>query len=253
VRELRLIGPFQVRRDGVQLALPHSAERLLAAVALVGPLSRGHVRALLWPDVEPVRAAANLRAALSRLSSTDPGLLQVVRNVMSVRDDVRVDVDQAMDWIHATIYGSATQEGAPPRTSGRDLLPGWDEEWLFDPRERLRVLQAQALETAAERLMAAGRLAEALPYALGAVQAQPWSESANRLVIEIHAQRGDTSNALRRFQRFRRTLEAELGVQPRPDLVAAMRQMFPSGPLFERTTERSRARRGGTGRARTPG
>ena len=109
-----------------------------------------------------------------------------------------------------------------------------EEEWLDLPRERLQMLQAQALETAAERLLAAGRHAEALPYALSAVEIQPWSESANRLMIEIHARKGDPSNALRRFRRFRRALEQELGVQPGPDMLAAIRQLYPFGnPLVD--------------------
>ncbi len=41
-----------------------------------------------------------------------------------------------------------------------------------------------------------GRHAEALPYAPGAVELQPWSDSANRLEIEVYARRGDQSNAL---------------------------------------------------------
>ncbi|WP_443027378.1 AfsR/SARP family transcriptional regulator [Sphingomonas sp. LR61] len=138
----------------------------------------------------------------------------------------------------------------PPSGSNRSRVE--DEEWLTDVRERLQLLQTQALEVAAERLIAAGRTAEALPYALSAVQAQPWSESTNRLIIEIHARRGDPSNALRRYHRFRRALEEELGVQPGPDMLAAIRQLYlrqhPSGtrrtthPAFERRMSRPRNR-----------
>ena len=228
---LRVIGPFQARRDGHITALPHSAERILAAVALVGPLARPHAGALLWPDAEPGRASANLRAALSRLAAAAAGFLQVSGEVLSLNDSVVIDLDQALAWVNATIYGAAQTAvtAAPPPSVGRELLPGWDEEWLINPRERLQLLQSQALESAAERLIAAGRPAEALPYALSAVQAQPWSESANRLIIEIHARRGDPSNALRRYHRFRRALEDELGVQPGPDMLAAIRQLYPFG------------------------
>ncbi len=56
----------------------------------------------------------------------------------------------------------------------------------------------------------------------------------NRLTIEIHARRGDPSNALRHYRRFRRELDRELGVEPGPDIRAAIRQLYPFGsPLVD--------------------
>ena len=234
-RELRVIGPFQARLDGHVRPMPHSVERVLALVALVGPLARSHAGRLLWPDAAPTRANANLRAAISRLGVVSEGFVHTSGEVLALDEDVSLDLDAAHAWIDATIY-EATQTAVrpPPVSIGRPLLSGWEEEWLDVPRERLEMLKAQALETAAERLLAAGRPAEALPYALSAVEVQPWSESANRLMIEIHARRGDPSNALRRFRRFRRALEQELGVQPGPDMLAAIRQLYPFGsPLID--------------------
>ena len=208
--------------------LPHGVERLVALVTLRGPLGRTHASALLWPDAGPVRARASLRATVSRLANTGDGILRRSGEVLALDDKVVVDVALATAWIDATIYEpSRVAATPPPATIGRPLLPGWDEDWVEGPRERLQILQAQALETAAEQLLAAGHLAEALPYALSAVDLQPWSESANRLVIEIHARRGDPSNALRRYRRFRRELQEELGVEPGPDMRAAIRRLYP--------------------------
>ena len=233
--ELRVIGAFQARIDGHVRPLPHSAERLVAVVALTGPLARSYASRLLWPDAPPPRARANLRAALARLGVAAEGLIHVSGEILALGDDVVVDLEAAQAWIQATIYESSrTAVTPPPPAIGRQVLPGWDDEWLDGPRERLQMLQAQALEIAAERLLAASHPAEALPYALSAVELQPWSESANRLVIEIHARRGDPSNALRRYRRFHRALEVELGVQPGPDMMAAIRQLYPFGnPLTD--------------------
>lgn len=233
--ELRVIGAFQARIDGHVRPLPHSAERLVAVVALIGPLARSYASRLLWPDAPPQRARASLRAALARLGIATDGLVHVSGEILALGDEVVVDLDTAQAWIQATIYESSrTAVTPPPKAIGRPVLPGWEDEWLDGPRERLQMLQAQALETAAERLLAASHPAEALPYALSAVELQPWSESANRLVIEIHARRGDPSNALRRYRRFRQALEDELGVQPGPDMMAAIRQLYPFGnPLTE--------------------
>ncbi|MFI6921386.1 bacterial transcriptional activator domain-containing protein [Nonomuraea spiralis] len=48
-------------------------------------------------------------------------------------------------------------------------------------------------------------------------QTEPWSESANRILLEIHARRGDPGSALRRYEKFSGILLRELGVPPAPD------------------------------------
>lgn len=231
MRQLRLLGLFRFSRDGDTLVLPHSCARLVALLALNGPASRRHVIDQLWPDADPRRGSASLRTALSRINAVDGVLVEGAGEILSVPECVHTDLDEVTAWVGTTIYATATQAitSGPPASTGKQLLPGWEEPWLAEPRERLRLLQTQALETAAERLIAAGRAAEALPYALAAVHSQPWSESANRLLIEIHARRGDPSNALRRFRHFQAALEAELGVQPGPDILAVMRQLYPFG------------------------
>ncbi|WP_426565489.1 AfsR/SARP family transcriptional regulator [Angustibacter sp. McL0619] len=244
-RQLRLLGPFRARVNDRLLVVPHSVERLLALTALVGPLARSHAAATLWPDADGTRASANLRSALSRMTSIDDGYIVVTGDVLGVREDVAVDLNDAMGWANETIYGACAASAGPPDSIGKELLPGWDEEWLINARERLRLLSTQALQSAAESLIAAGRPGEAMPYALLAVQAEPWSESANRLIIEIHARRGDPSNALRRYHRFQRALEHELGVQPGPDMVAVIRGLYPLGApsvdgLVRRTAHRGR-------------
>lgn len=235
VRELRVIGPFQARHDGHIVPLAHGVERLLAVVALAGPLARAHAASLLWPDTPAPRAAANLRASLSRLTPAADGFLQISGEVLSLGSEVTLDLDVALRWANDTIYDlSSPTVGAPPVWVGKPLLPGWAEDWLDAPNERLQMLTAQALETAADRLLSAGHSDEALPYALSAVQAQPWSESANRLTIDIHARRGDPSNALRHYRRYRRALAAELDVSPSPDMQAVIRQLYPFGnPLVD--------------------
>lgn len=230
---LHVIGAFQVRCDGRLRSLPRSAERVVAMAALLGPTDRSLASERLWPDAHGSRARANLRAAISRVGSSVPGLLEISGGALALGEDVAVDLQQARAWIDRMIYDASTDTSDPPPPGiGRQVLPGWQEEWVQIPRDRLQLLQAQALETAAERLLTAGRHAEALPYALGAAELQPWSDSANRLLIEVHARRGDQSNALRRFLRFRRAVEQELGVQPSQDTLAVIRQLYPFAALL---------------------
>ena len=228
--QLRLLGPFQLRVEGRAVVVPHGAARVVAMLAILGPSARTNAVRVLWPDAEPRHGLANLRSALTRVSAAAAGLLEEDGKILAVDPQVRTDVDDATGWVNSVLYDAPPAHvGAPPASAGRELLQGWDDPWLDTPRVRLRLLQSQALEMTAERLLGAGRPAEALPYALAAAESQPWSESANRLVIEIYARRGDRSSSLRWYRRFQAALEDELGIQAGADLLSGLPPMYTIG------------------------
>lgn len=239
---VQLMGPFRLRSDEHTVPVPHSVARVVAALALEGPLSRDQAAALLWPDAAPGQGMSNLRTLVSRLARAAPGAVETDGSVLALADPVTVDTDRVMAWVSASIYGGGgppTELTGPPAALVRPLLAGWTDVWVEEHRDRLRLLTTQALECAASRLLVLGRPAEALPYGMAAVGVEPWSESANRVLIEIHARRGDPASALRQYERFSRTLSQELGVQPAPDIVALIRQLFPFGTGRVPTATRS--------------
>ncbi|MFF0865315.1 BTAD domain-containing putative transcriptional regulator [Nonomuraea sp. NPDC003560] len=229
--ELRLLGPFRLRCGGSTLALPYGVARLIASLAIMGPMSRSQTAGLLWPDGTEQQALANLRTTLSRLARRTRELVETDGDILNLSETTRVDVDALTRWINDTIYGGgpAGELTGPPADVERPLLAGWPDDWVVDRRDWLRTLTAQALQSAAARLLALGRPAEALPYGLAAVQTEPWSESANRILLEIHARRGDPSSALRQYEKFSGILQRELGVPPAPDIVAVIQQLYPFG------------------------
>ncbi|WP_283138839.1 AfsR/SARP family transcriptional regulator [Rhizohabitans arisaemae] len=232
VHELRLMGPFRLLRGGSALQLSYGVARLVAALAITGAMSRSQAAGLLWPDRTEQQALSNLRTTLSRLSRKTRDVVECDGDVLSLSEGTGVDVEMLTRWINDTIYGLGSSAGeltGPPADVDRPLLAGWSDDWVVDSRERLRMLTAQALQSAAARLLSLGRPAEALPYGLAAVQTEPWSESANRILLEIHARRGDPGSALRQYEKFSRILLRELGVPPAPDIVAAIQQLYPFG------------------------
>src|SRR5215210_3933939 len=56
---------------------------------------------------------------------------------------------------------------------GAELLPDWYDEWLQFERERYRQVRLHALEALASAFSRAGRHAQAVEAALGAVAAEP--------------------------------------------------------------------------------
>jgi hypothetical protein len=76
-RQLSLLGGFELRCAGQEVAVARSGQRLLALLALQArPLGRLWVAGMLWIDATEHRAGASLRSALWRLPQ--PGAAAVV-------------------------------------------------------------------------------------------------------------------------------------------------------------------------------
>jgi len=141
---------------------------------------------------------------------------------------VRVDVRELGDWAARVLDPrTAVQDAAlPPARLLGDLLPGWYDDWVLLERERLRQLRLHSLEALAVRLAAAGRLAEALQAAYGAVRAEPLRESAHRTVVRVHLSEGNVVEALRAHDAFRDLIQEELGIVP-TELMSRLVRGFP--------------------------
>jgi len=72
-----------------------------------------------------------------------------------------------------------------------ELLPGWYDDWVIVGRERLRQRLLHAVETLSRELVRGGRCAQAVEAALVVVNAEPFRESAHRVLIEAHLAEGN--------------------------------------------------------------
>jgi DNA-binding SARP family transcriptional activator len=223
---LHLLGPFRARRGEHPASLPRSAARVLAYLAIHSAASRQQVSGALWPDVPQARASSDLRTALWRLQRVADEFLLVGGETLAISEQVAVDVQQVTDWATRTVAG--TGELPPPRGSGRALRPGWDEEWLEDARERIRLLTVQAFESVAERLLTAGRPAEALPYLLQVTEIDPLRESAQQLMVELHLRQRNVHEALRQYRRYERLVRRDLGIEPGVGLRSLLSRYAPN-------------------------
>ncbi|QGQ20707.1 SARP family transcriptional regulator [Cellulomonas sp. JZ18] len=215
---LRLLGVFRAVADDRILTFPTSARRLLAYLALNEVADRDRIATDLWPELPAARAHSDLRTALWRLRRTHPSFVEVDAHALALGEDVIVDVHRVREWaahvlgLDVTPLPDARSE--PPRTAGAPLLPAWDDAWLEPHRTAVHMLQLQAFEMLAAKLLVAGRVAEALPHALRVVQVDPLRESAQALLVEIHLRQGNVADALRQYGTYRDLLHAELGIAP---------------------------------------
>jgi DNA-binding SARP family transcriptional activator len=95
-----------------------------------------------------------------------------------------------------------------------ELLPDWHDDWIATDREQLRHLQVHTLEAAAARLADEGKLADAIQFALRAIAADPFRDSAHSLLIRAYVAEGNKRAARRHYERYRDLLKQELGAEP---------------------------------------
>ncbi|HEV2890605.1 MAG TPA: BTAD domain-containing putative transcriptional regulator [Frankiaceae bacterium] len=225
VSELRLLNGFEVRRDGRAVALPGSAERVVAYLAVHdGPVRRAQVASALWLDSTEEHAAASLRSALWRLRQAAGSLVTTTVSDVALGPDVAVDLASSTRLANAIVGGRALGDlgvASPVAALDEELLPGWyDDDWVVFRRERWRQLRLHALEALAALLASEGRFGEAVDAAFAAVRVEPLRESAHRALIGVHLAEGNRSEALREYAAFARMLRDELDVEPSPRLTA---------------------------------
>ncbi len=218
---LRLLDGFELRCNGEPVALPPSAQRVMAFMALHDrALQRLHVAAMLWLDASEDRASANLRSALWRLHKGGHELVEATNRHLRLASAVRVDYRETTALAQRLVSapGDVTLDTENNASLGGDLLPDWYDDWVLLERERFRQLRLHALEALCDRLLAAGRFGEALEAGLAAVIAEPLRESAHRALIRLHLAEGNQVEAVRQYRFFRDLLRDELGLEPSPQM-----------------------------------
>jgi DNA-binding SARP family transcriptional activator len=206
---LGLLDGFRLEAAGRPVHVLASTQRLLALLALHGPVPRLVAAGTLWPDVPEPQALASLRTTIWRANRLLPGLITAGENKIGVGEFVSIDVNDLSD---------RADRGLLCRHPG-ELLPGWYDDWVIFERERLRQVRLHALESAALGLLLQGNYATALELALEAVRCEPLRESAHRAVVSVHLAEGNLVEAIRAYVRFRDLLREQLGAEPSEHLV----------------------------------
>ena len=212
--QLSLLNGFELAHDGARIALPMSAQRLVAFLSLHRrPALRSFVAGTLWLETSEERAHANLRSTLWRLHRCDKGLVEVRGQQLVLGGDVHVDLLETELLARRAIDNHA-HAVLEPGLFTDELLPDWYDDWVLIEREHFRQLRLRALDAICGRLIHAGRLGEALEAGLAALAGEPLRESAHRALVRVHLAEGNVGEAVRQYDLCRRLLRDQLGVEP---------------------------------------
>ncbi|WP_051388672.1 AfsR/SARP family transcriptional regulator [Arthrobacter sp. 35W] len=215
VWDLKLLGCWQLSRDGQTIDIGVRQQRLIVASILLGARPRHVLAGLLWPLSPEAQAAASLRATLFTISHRLPSLLCCTHDSIVVDSEVRVDYHRIAALIEAIdASGGDVPAACAEELLRAELLPGWYDDWIIFEQERLQQRRLQALETLAARLLEHGDAGRALDTACAAASIDPLRESCQMIIIQCHLRLGNRAMALRSYGEYRERLRRELGISP---------------------------------------
>lgn len=227
---LNLLGRFSLFVNGRPVPVGGSGQRVLALVALTdSQMGRRRAAGMLWPEVSPGRASANLRSVLWRLQQCcSAGVVESSFADLNLAAGVEVDVQQVGALARRLINRSVSMDldhlsAALHSNLHDDLLPDLDDDWLLAERTRYRQLRLHALEGLSERLVAVRCFGAAVDAALAAVRADQFRESAHKALIRAYLAEGNQNDAYQQFRAYQNILRQELGLEPSEQLHQLLR------------------------------
>jgi predicted ATPase/DNA-binding SARP family transcriptional activator len=223
VIEYALLGPVQAVRDGRPLALGGPRQRAVLVRLLLTPGRAVPAAALaddVWGGCPPPSATKTLQKYVSELRrALGPGELRTVGGGYAVEGDV-----DALRFERLLAAGDA--ERALELWQGEALGDLPDVPFVAAERARLEELRLVAVERRAEADVRAGRHAEVVAGLVDLAAAHPGREHLTFLLMLALYRSGRQVEALEVFQRHRRRLADELGIEPADELTALERAIL---------------------------
>jgi len=241
--QIQTLGQFRIVVRGRPVELGRVRPRARALLHLLAvhagqPVHRDQVTDALWPDLDPSAATHNLHVSISSvrraLEPDQPvrGSELLVRDgesyVLALRPGSgcdHVELEAAVKTAQRCAARGDDDGAAGAWRRATDLYAGellpedGAASWVVGPRDRLRVLVADAAADLGRLELRRGDVHAAVAAASRSLEIDEWRDHAWRLLITALTQAGDAAAAHRATTAYRRVLDA-LGVPrvaPRPE------------------------------------
>ena len=244
-----LTGRLDVELGGVRLparSFPgRQGRRAFAYLACerARPVPRAELADAIWAEALPPAWESALSAVLSKLRAAlaAPGLPSpatitsaVGCHQLELPADAWVDLGaaaQAIDQAETALRRQQPLQAFGPAcvasaVTHRVFLPGEDGAWIERQRTRLRGLRIRALDCLSDVWLANGEGTLAIEAARETIELEPFRETGYQRLMHALAARGDRAEALRVYERCRRLLADELGVDPSPQTEAVFLELL---------------------------
>jgi DNA-binding SARP family transcriptional activator len=213
----QLLGDVAVTVDGQQVDIGPVRQRSVLAALLVDVnemVTTDQLMERVWGEAAPTSARGTLASYLTRLRQALPDVtIERVRGGQRlVADPAAVDIIEFRAHIEAGRYAQALElwRGEP--------LGGLSTPWGARLRAKLADEAFVAVLDLADEHFSAGRYAEALPMLSTVAADHPLDERLTGQLMRALAATGRKADAVQQYERLRRRLADELGVDPRPQL-----------------------------------
>ena len=238
-----LLGPFRVERNGRSIPPQEWARPKDRTLLKLLALERGHLVPqdrlldLLWSNLTPAAAANNLHVAVSRLRKLLAPALpvtaarpQLIRregsgytlptdsSVWTDLEEFRRQLGQGREWRRRGAWAPAVRAYRAAETLYRGDLFEEDpyEEWAIHPREQQREAHLALREELADCLIRLGAPDEAVEICERGLHDDRTREGLYVQLMRAYGALGHLAEALQAYERCRRALIEELGVDPGP-------------------------------------
>ncbi|MBI1743613.1 tetratricopeptide repeat protein [Candidatus Acetothermia bacterium] len=208
----------------------------------------------LWPDVDPERAAANLRGRVAELRKIlEPTLVRGTQSQFIVtRHGGYVLAKEADCWIDMEEFSRLESKGRQQEKEGRfkDAAHSYEaalhlcrgdylaenryEEWALQPKDRWRERRVDLLSRLAECSAKCEEYREAIKHIKRALEIVPTQENFYQQWIRYAHQLGDFVEAKKAYDKCVHILKQELDLMPSPHT----QQLYETTQSHRQLTER---------------
>ncbi|RFS84424.1 regulator protein [Actinomadura spongiicola] len=244
--EYRILGPVEVRDGDTEVSLDGTKQRTALAALLLAHgnfLSDSELSALLWGAHPPATRNAQLYNHMSRLRKILGPEASIVRRSPGYQMRIGPARFDLLDFERLSANGQAALRAGRYGEAGgllRDALALWRGPALANVSERLAGAEGPRIEEARlfalgalfEADLALGRHAQALPELIRLAARYPLRERFQAQLMTALYRCDRQADALAIFDRSRRMLAEELGVEPGQLLREVHRAILTADPAL---------------------
>jgi YVTN family beta-propeller protein len=251
--DFRILGPLEVSDHGHELAIAGSKQRAVLAILLLHAnevVSSDRLIEQLWGERPPPTAAKSLQVHVSRLRrSLDYGAPKGSDSLIVTRGGgylVRIEPNELDLERFRTLMKEGTRalaDGVPERATqllgealelwrGAPLADFAYESFAQPEIAQLEELRLTAVEVRIEAELALGRHAQTIAELESLVDRHPFRERLWAQLMLALYRSGRQAEALHAYQKARRALVDELGIEPGEELRGLERAILDQDPTL---------------------